>query len=370
MCTTTVYVHADGRRSAGTQPVLCHLSRFGRPCSALIEVEQSMSRDRIPPAAPAAPIHSGTHSPRPSSHESTGNRYSISSRHSNSSRQSTDDHHSTGSRHSSTSSSRRSARDRSPGIYINGQRVNVQSSSGRERIVVVPNPPTPRTPPQNHAVPRTAPSSPANNLAVPHTSSSPRESYNRPYLVDERTPRYFQVPPSPTASNSSRHSRQTSTSSQGSTRYSYTSVSSAAAASAAEEEAERERTREKRREARKDQEMKERIQKANAEIANRQSYGRAGEQRAPQQQQVASERRSRRDDFDEPLAGAMGRLSVEDRNWQERRAHQRALQLAQQEQEEQDRRLRERMVPSRRATVGPASRRPRVDYEHGVYRYE
>ncbi|KAJ3475272.1 hypothetical protein NLG97_g9519 [Lecanicillium saksenae] len=201
-------------------------------------------------------------------------------------------------------------------------------------------------------MPRTAPPSPSNNLATPY-GTSPRDSYNRPYIVDERPRMHIQINPASPA-GSSRHSRQGSTSSQGSHH------------SAANEEERRRRKEERdeqRRIARKAQELRDRIEKANAEIASRPAV------RVVNEQQPVVERRSRRDGFDE-VVGAMGRMTVEDKNWKEHRAHEKALQLEREEQEAQDQRLRERMVPRRRATVGPGSRRTRVAYDDGLYRWE
>ncbi len=367
MCTTTtyVYVRPDGRRSATPPEVLlCPSSRFGRPCAAHHEVRHPMPPGLLPPATPNTAAAAGhvphfpptpNYSPRPSSRDSAVPA-------------------SDGSRHSSTSSSRR-RRDRSPGIYVNGQRVvdvhHSHKPQHRDRIMLVPNPPTPRTPPQTFNMPRTAPASPSTPLTAPY-GSSPRDSYNRPYLVDERRMHLPVHPPSP--AGSSRHSRQASTSSQGS-RHS----ASAATTTAAEDE-ERRRQREERRIARKTQELRERIEKANAEIASRPTVRVVHEDKPkapkkqrqpspPPQQTVTTERRSRRDGYDE-VVGAVGRMTVEDRNWKERRAHQRAVELEHEEQAAQDQRLRERTMPRRRATVGPGSRRHRVAYDDGLYRWE
>ncbi|KAJ6781694.1 hypothetical protein PWT90_10823 [Aphanocladium album] len=344
MCTTTVFVHVrpDGRRSTTPQVLLCPSSRFGRPCAAHVEVHHPTPASMVSAPTPpvAAPVTNfpptPTYSPRPSSRDSVAS----------------DDRHSRhSSRHSSTSSSQR--RQRSPGIYVNGQRVtNVHGSSRRERIMLVPNPPTPRTPPQSYNMPRTAPPSPSNLLSTPY-GSSPRDSYNRPYIVDERPRMHIQINPASPA-GSSRHSRQTSTSSQGSHR---------SAAADEEDRRRRREEREERRAARKTQELLERIEKANAEIASRPAV------RDVNEQQPLVERRSRRDGFDE-VVGAMGRMTVEDKNWREHRAHEKALQLEREEQEAQNQRLRERMVPRRRATVGPGSRRTRVAYDDGLYRWE
>lgn len=361
MCTTNVYVHVrpDGRRSTSPQVLLCPSSRFGRPCISHVEVHHPMPpHDMLPASSSSSAASPVTHhfpptpqySPRPSSRDSG----SDADRHS---------------RHSSTSSSRR--RQRSPGIYVNGQRVvNVHGGSARhERVMLVPHPPTPRTPPQSFNMPRTAPPSPSANLSLPY-GSSPRESHSRPYLVDERRVHVpIHHPSSP--ATSSRHSRQTSTSSQGSRH-------SAAAAAAVEDEERRRRRdeeREQRRVARKAQELRERIEKANAEIASRPTVRVVNEQKksptttTTTTEQHKEQRRSRRDGFDE-VVGAMDRMTVEDRNWKERRAHERALELEKEEQKAQDQRLRERMVPRRRATVGPGSRRHRVAYDDGLYRWE
>ncbi|KAM3464886.1 hypothetical protein MY5147_009403 [Beauveria neobassiana] len=372
MCTTKVFVtvHQDGHRSTTSQVLLCPASRRNRPCADHTVVQQPASRDQLP-HAPAAPAISfpptPEYSPRPSDYSPRPSNYSPRP----SSRGSADPHSSRhSSRHSSTSSSQR----REPGIYVNGQRmVNVYSSSSRpERVMLVPHPPTPRTPPQSNSMPRTAPSSPSANLAIPY-SSSPRQHYNQPYLVDERQRglhhhhhHHHHVavqPASPASSSSSRHSRQTSASSQGSRR----SFSSAA------DDEERRRRRDERgerRSSRKTDELRDRIKHANDEIANRPAVRTVGEQQPqPQSQQPVTERRSRRDGHEE-LVGVMSRLNVEDKNWRQRRAYEKAAMLEQEEIEAQNQRMRERTVPQRRATVGPGSRRHRIAYDDGLYRWE
>ncbi|KAM3519416.1 hypothetical protein MY4038_009790 [Beauveria bassiana] len=352
MCTTKVFVtvHQDGHRSTTSQVLLCPASRRNRPCADHTVVQQPASRDQLP-HAPAAPAISfpptPEYSPRPSSHYSPHpSNYSRPS-----SRGSADRH---SSRHSSTSSSRR----REPGIYINGQRIiNAYNSSRPERVMLVPHPPTPRTPPQSNSMPRTAPSSPAANLAIPY-SSSPGQHYNQPYLVDERQRglhhhHHVAVQPASPVSSSSRHSRQTSASSQGSRR----SFSSAA------DDEERRRRRDERgerRSSRKTDELRDRIKHANDEIANRPSVRTV---------EPVTERRSRRDGHEE-LVGVMSRLNVEDKNWRQRRAYEKAAMLEEEEIEAQNQRMRERTVPQRRATVGPGSRRHRIAYDDGLYRWE
>ncbi|KAK8148644.1 hypothetical protein G3M48_009564 [Beauveria asiatica] len=210
MCRTTFFLHADDRRSSKTKVYLCPDSRFGRPCRAHVEVERAAPRDMLPPPAPPAPIHAPitsypptpTYSLRPSSRDAAAAAASSDG----------DDH--PWSRHSSR------RHQRSPGIYVDGQRVHVYSSIGRERFEMAAQPPTPRMPPQSHLMPRTALPSPSANLAMPYGSSpSPREHYNRPYHMDERPRLVRGFLPSPHPSNSSRHSRYALTSPQGS-RYS------------------------------------------------------------------------------------------------------------------------------------------------------
>lgn len=352
MCTTNVYVNMrpDGRRSTTPQVLLCPSSRFGRVCAAHVEVHHPTPHDMLvmPPPAPVTNMPpTPSYSPRPSSSRESGSeserRSSRSSRHS--------------SRHSSTASAQR--RQRSPGVYVNGQRVvDAHGSSRRERILLVPNPPTPRTPPQSYQMPRTAPPSPSANLAVPH-GSSPRDSYNRPYIVDERPRIHVQLnnlPASPAPS--SRHSRQASTSSRGSRRSSNADADD-------EERRRRRQEREERREAHKAQELRERIEKANAEIANRPAVRVVNNTGA-----ATVERKSRRDDFD-GVVDSLGRMTVEDRNWKETKAHKKALKLEQEEkQADEERERRERTMPRRRATVGPGSRRHRIAYDDGLYRWE
>ncbi|KAM3512040.1 hypothetical protein MY11210_004300 [Beauveria gryllotalpidicola] len=366
MCTTKVFVHVhqDGHRSTNSQVLLCPASRHNRPCADHTVVQQPASRDQLP-HAPAAPIiafpPTPDYSPRRSNYSPRPSNYSPrpSSRGSAAAAVSDADRHS--SRHSSRQSSTSSSR-RSPGIYVNGQRmVNVYGSSRPERIMLVPHPPTPRTPPQTNSMPRTAPSSPSANPSIPY-SSSPRQHYNQPYLVDERQRgmHHAAVQPASPGSNSSRHSRQTSAGSQGSRR----SFSSAA------DDEERRRRRDERgerRSSRKTDELRDRIKHANDEIANRPAVRTVDEQQ--QQQPPVTERRSRRDGHEE-LVGIMSRLNVEDKNWRQRRAYEKAAVLEQEEIEAQNQRMRERTVPQRRATVGPGSRRHRIAYDDGLYRWE
>ncbi|KAJ6443805.1 Vacuolar calcium ion transporter [Purpureocillium lavendulum] len=369
MCTTYIYtfVQPDGRREQVRRPHLCTTAAHrGQPCVDSIVLQHPTQYVQpsslpsygayFPPTPPPYTPRSGTPSYR--SGDESDRSY-----------------------HSSSSNRRRS------GVYVNGQRVldlnrrDRDRHLRRERIVLVDNPPTPRTPPQTFNFPHTAPSSPNVNAFAPHiVDAAPRESYTRrPVIVDER-PRAERpsvqievVEPRPPR-RSNTHMRHSSTSSRESGRPAYTS---------AEEEEfrqrrlQREAVRQERRlreaqereqkdrEARektiRDQRMRQRIAEANAEIANRPAVPMPP---APKRASTfvgaksAQEARDREAD----LIDAVRRLNVEEKR-REKRAER-------EEDEEQRARLRERMVPRRRATVGPGSRRHRVLYDDGIYRWE
>lgn len=260
----------------------------------------------LPPPAPAAPIHAHitsypptpTYSLRPFSRDSAAAAVSSEG----------GDH--PWSRHSSR------RHQRSPGIYVD---------SGRERIEMTAQPRTPRIPPQSHLIPRTALPSPSANLAMPYgTSPSPREHYNRPYHMDERPRLVRGFLPSPHLNNSSRHSRYASNSPQGS-RY---SPSPPYATADKEKHRRRHEAREDHHISRRTHELRERIKTANTQISDRHESA-----VKMQQPKHVSERRSRRDGFEEVVVRAMGRLSVEDKNWTARKDYQRGLDLEKEEQE-------------------------------------
>ena len=74
-------------------------------------------------------------------------------------------------------------------------------------------------------------------------------------------------------------------------------------------------------------------------------------------------------DRDAELAEALRRLNFEEQRREEKARSLEAKQ-AREEEAAQRQRLKERMMPKRRATVGPGSRRQRVLYDDGVYRWE
>ncbi|GJN81586.1 hypothetical protein PLIIFM63780_005121 [Purpureocillium lilacinum] len=368
MCTTYIYtyVHPDGRREQVRRPALCPVARHGQPCVDNVVLQHPTQyvpssslpsyTSYFPPTPPAFTPRSGTPSYR--SGDESDRSY-----------------------HSSSSNRRRS------GVYINGQRVldlnrrDRDRHLRRERIVLVDNPPTPRTPPQAFNFPNTAPSSPNVNPFSPHiVDASPRDSYTRrPVIVDER-PRVERpsvqievVEPRPPR-RSNTHMRHSSTSSRESGRPTYPS---------AEEEELRQRRREreairqerrlreaqekeqKEREARektiRDLRMRQRIADANAEIANRPAVPMPP---APKRAStfVAAKAAREAQEREADLIDAVRRLDLEEKR--------RAKRVEREEDEEQRARLRERMVPRRRATVGPGSRRHRVLYDDGIYRWE
>lgn len=119
--------------------------------------------------------------------------------------------------------------------------------------------------------------------------------------------------------------------------------------------------------------MQSRIKNANAEIASR-----------PMEPFVS--RPSRSSTYRRPSVVVSGQAdelaeAVRRMNFEEERREDKARKIARKEEkkardeekreeEAQRQRLRERMMPKRRATVGPGSRRERVLYDDGVYRYE
>lgn len=109
--------------------------------------------------------------------------------------------------------------------------------------------------------------------------------------------------------------------------------------------------------------MRLRIAKANAEIAGRPVVPAppAPPKRSSTYKRGAVEVRDREAEF----AEAMNRLTFE-----EARREEKARKLEEKEEEAQRQRLMERIQPRRRATVGPGSRRHRVLYDDGLYRWE
>ncbi|KAK5989703.1 hypothetical protein PT974_07959 [Cladobotryum mycophilum] len=360
MCTTNVYtyVYPDGHKETSEQATLCASSRHNKPCNNNVVFKHPKIVQYTDGASGASPSSSYLAQFPPSP--------SYTPRSSTPNHRSGDE--SDRSRRSSSSSRRRAS------IYINGQRVvgldrHDGPSSRRERIVLVDGPPTPRTPPQAFNFPHTAPASPNTN-ASPYLGSSPRESISgfsrRPIIVDDRQhaerPRVrVEVLETSPSSRTSRRDRHSSASSRESRSYSGDE----------EESRRRQRERDERRAEKEREEDEERqrkvrarIAKANAEINKRPAVP------VPPAPVRASSFSS--------TAAAVGPADLVDgvkgMTFEEERREEKARKIARKQQREdeeaQRQRLAERMMPRRRATVGPGSRRHRVLYDDGVYRWE
>lgn len=353
MCTTNIYTYlrSNGRSEKTYRPTLCSASRQGRPCANNVVFQHPPSQlvgsydsssyadpnyytDQLPPtpqysSGPSTPIYrSGDESDR---------SYGSSS----------------------------SQKKRSSGVYVNGQKVmdiNRRGEALRERVVLIDNPPTVRTPPQAWSTPHTAPASPNTNTYV--IDSSRDSPHRRPVIVDERTQsdRAIQIELVDNH-HRSKHSRHASSSSRES-RHSDDS-----------EQRRRKRREEKRLEEKEIRAhiLRTRIADANAEIDNR-----PVEPVLPQPKRSSTYRRPSvivSDQADE-LAEAVRRMNFEEERREEkarriaRKEEKKAREEEKKEEEAQQQRLRERMMPKRRATVGPGSRRSKVLYDDGVYRWE
>ncbi|PHH68799.1 hypothetical protein CDD83_5969 [Cordyceps sp. RAO-2017] len=123
--------------------------------------------------------------------------------------------------------------------------------------------------------------------------------------------------------------------------------------------------------------IRQRVVEANAEIASRPvvpvpslprrasatttNAAAAGHHRRSQGSGSGAKGRGSGKDRETELVEQVRRLDLEER---------RAERERDEEDEAQRARLRERMVPRRRATVGPGSRRHRTLYDDGLYRWE
>lgn len=344
MCTTNIftYVHPDGRKEQAYQPDLCSASRHGLPCANEMVFQHPEQY-----VGYSAPLSYGAQLPPSPAYtpRSTTPNY-----------RSGDE--SDRSFHSSSSSKKRLS-----GLYINGQKVldierHRRPSSRHERIVLVDSPPTPRTPPQTWAAPHTAPSSP--NAYVVDASPRDSSSRRRAVIVDERSRNdrpHVKIEVVEEGPKRSKHSRHTSTSS----RDSRTSNEE-------EKRQRRKRHEERKREEKeiREQKLRARIAEANAEIAGRPAVPVApAPRRASTYKRGAVEVR----DQEAELVEAVSRLNFEEAR-REEKARRLAEKEAAKEEEAQRQRLMERMMPKRRATVGPGSRRHRVLYDDGLYRWE
>ncbi|PFH63113.1 hypothetical protein XA68_17757 [Ophiocordyceps unilateralis] len=344
MCTTNVYtyIYPNNAKTISRRLAPCSASRQGQPCRDNIVLNHPLIM-AIPAPAPApAPYPFPNHQlpPTPPADESDRARRRSTSDH----RRNTayiEDHH-----HQHQHQQQQQHHHHQP----SHRRL---SSSRRDRVVLVENPPAARTPPQTYSAPHTAPSSPRFSSAAAA----------RPVIVDESQGPSVQieVPESRRHHHHHhhhRHHRHSSTSSRDSShrpsskegdneqsnrrRHRRSSNSSNFVFETETEAMERRELR-----------IRQRIFEANAEIAGR----------APVPLASTPRRSSTRDDHDRAreaeLVDTLRRLDL-----QERRLVQRA-------EEERMGRLRERLeLPRRRSTVGPGSRRHRVLYDDGIYRWE
>ncbi|KAH8176686.1 hypothetical protein LIA77_05104 [Sarocladium implicatum] len=312
MCTTKRYtkVYHDGHRGESYRYELCNEARLGLPC--LETTSSSRSRTTQPPYA-----YSDTYLPPTPSYTPVTSTPVY---------RSGDD--SDRSYHSSSSTGRR----RSGRYYVTDNQyleVNRRSyrpahrESGRrgaERVVIVDGPPTPRTPPQTYASSHSAPSSPNFTKSVPHVvePSYRRDSARlRPIIVDERPrPRVHIVEPSPERPSKSH------------TRVPSADKTKTTAPSTSKEQDRLDKQREER----------------------------------DQQQAISPS-------FDS-TAGVTDPFARMDLNRDQRREDRARRREEKAEQEAMDRRLRERLMPRRRATVGPGTRRHPILYDDNVYRWE
>ncbi|KAF5005978.1 hypothetical protein FDECE_7604 [Fusarium decemcellulare] len=341
MCTTNIYtyLYPDGRREQYSQPTLCAASRHGQVCANNVVFQHpsqlvSYSEQPYPYMAQLPPTPQYSPAPSTPSYRS-GDESDLSYG-------------------SSSSKKQRSSEKRASGVYINGQKVldlnkrrERRPSSRHERVVVVDSPPTPRTPPQTWTAPHTAPASPNANTYI--VDAAPRDSTRRrPVIVDERTRSDRHVEIEVVDNHRSKHSRHSSRDSHHS------------------DEDRRRRREEKRRE---DQELRLRLRiaEANAEIAGRPAVPSAPK---PARRNSTYKRPSVEiPDREAELVEAVRRLNFEEER-REEKARRLARKEEKKEEEAQRQRLRERMQPTRRASVGPGSRRTRVLYDDGVYHWE
>lgn len=281
--------------------------------------------------------------------------------------------------HESDSDSSHRRRSRRPAVYINGEPLTPRDSSPSssrhrrrssssassahryyearprgERIIIVENPPIPRTPPQQQSVPRTEPSSP---------SRLHEGLRNRPVIVDDRErpePRRVRisVPSSSDASEGSSSGPGGRRARRRERRAEKEEQVEVVVETERRGEEEEEQARRRRREAM--------IEEANKRIAERaeQPVSRRPERPAPRRSGTAYVRPA----VEIHAAQGVG-LGVEAE--EEIVSGVRGVRLDDEDEEEAMRqRLKERMMPQRRASIGPGSRRVRVQYEDGMYRLE
>ena len=362
MCVTNIYVdvYPDGMSRTFSQVSLCQYGvPTGRPCSKASTIKEPIRKiqwdepttefmltqhqrdQRVFPTLPLTPPRSSAGS----SHRLSAGY--VSSTSDEGLRRRDSKRRSASSRHSASS------------------RTEPKREHRKERIIIVEAPPTqaPRTPPRAFKQTFTAPNSPI--------------SRGRPIIVDER-PRPTRVP-SVGAVVGDRPRRSTSSTRP---RYGWDSPSSShtsfdlAAEERAKAEAKLQRDEriaeleaDRRRADRiraHDEAIKRRpaVPLAPAPLKNRAYLSPVVDQTKDVQGMMGGLR------LDERVSAGDRLLSSESRRRNEEREIAAKLRREAEEAEAMKSRLRERQMPGRRFSVGPAQRRERVLYSDGVYRYE
>lgn len=362
MCVTNIYVdvYPDGQRAEFRQTSTCPYGLPGRPCERTSTLENPprkilwsepttefmlTSSQRIFPAvmAPMTPPRSAGGS----IHRRSGGGYMSST---------SDDGRRRDSKRRSAEPTKRS----SP---------KPKREHRKERIIIVDSPPTPRTPPQQYTQAFTAPNSPVNR--------------GRPIIVDER-PRPPPRVPSVGAVVGDRPQRRNRSPSR--PKFGWDSPSSSHTSFDLQSEEKQKADAKARRNSRiaeleAEKRREERIRAHDEDIKRRPAV--------PLPPAPLKHREFLRPvvDQSENLQGMMGGMRLDDRPRERvasgdrllssearRRAEDRAvaakLRVEAEEEEAMRQRLRERQMPGRRFSVGPAQRRQRVLYSDGVYRWE
>lgn len=333
MCVTNIYFdrYPDGHTVEFRQTAICQYGSPGRPCPTLSTIENPVRKINWGEPTTELMLTRPFPQPHPRPYEPSPQRSSGS-------------HH----RHSSSESGHRKRHSRR---LLSPLRPTRQHR--RERIVIVDGPPTPRTPPQKFTETFTAPASP-----VSPAYRSTEHDRGRPVIVDERPLRRIPSIGAVVAPRRHRSPSRTKHVMWDSPSNSHTSFNSRLRRE--EEERERERMRQ--------------IEIEMEGERRKQAFIRAQDDEIRRRPVVPlAPILSRRSTYTKPtvtivdqgdmLPTMMGGLSLGE-------SERARIRREQDEQEAMERRLKERQLPKRRASVGPGYRRHRVAYTDGMYRYE
>lgn len=359
MCVTNIYVdvYPDGQRSEFRQTSICQYGQPGRPCSKTSSLEnpprkiswgEPSTEYMLTSHARVFPAVMRPHTPPRSSGGSINRR-------------------SGGYLSAEDGARRRDSQRRSAELKKRSASPKPKREHRKERIIIVDAPPTPRTPPQQYNQVYTAPNSPV--------------ARGRPIIVDER-PRPPPRVPSVGAVVGERPARRQRSPSRRRSDWDSPSSSHTSFDLQSEERAKIEaKARRDSRIAELEAEKKrdEHIRAHDEAIRNRPAV--------PLSSQPPKSRQYLRPVVDqtEALPAMMGGMRLDERERKisgdrllstetRRRLEDRELAAKMkreaEEQEAMRQRLRERQMPGRRFSVGPAQRRQRVLYSDGVYRWE